>query len=90
MRILYCLFFDDGHSALAAAVGTCALSLFMLQDLDARNLDAAVDAGNQDVGACCLVLVDFLPDAFSLASAESFTLDGLVGAVLIVVLDVVV
>lgn len=90
MRILNRLFLDDGHSALVAAVRARALSLFMLQDLDARNLGAAVDARNQDVGACCLVLVDFLTDAFSLASAECFTLDGLVGAVLVVVLDVVV
>jgi len=62
----------------------------MLQDLDALHLGPTVDARDKDVRTSCLVLVDFLADALGLAQAKGLAFDGLIRAVLIVVLYVAV
>ena len=73
-----CLLSIDAHPALIACIGAGAFVLLMLHDPEPLNFLMTVDARHHDVGACCLMQVDVLPQSFCFAFCKCLTLDWLV------------
>ena len=73
-----CFLSIDAHPALIASVGAGTFVLLMLHDPEPLNFLMTVDARHHDVGACCLMQVDVLPQSLCFAFCKCLTLNWLV------------
>ena len=73
-----CLLFVDRHATLVARVSSLAAVRFMLHNLQPFYFLMAVDTWNHNVGAGCLVQINFLPKALCATFFEGLALYGLI------------
>ena len=74
MRRFLGLFLLNSHAALLAVVGALTIGLLMLDYVHSLDLLATIDAWHFDVGANCLMAVNFLTYAFGFAMPVSLAL----------------
>ena len=87
VRISHSFFFNNGHAALATGVCASAVVLLVVHYVHSLHFCSTVNAWDQYIRTCCLMLVNLASNALGLAFGIRFALHRLEMAKLIVILN---